>query len=627
MPNQYDSPIFFVKIEIKNIIEMGMNMVKQTNRITRQDVPTEQTWNVADLFSSKASWEEALNHVQNDVKQITEFKGHLGKNSSTLLNALEKFDDFTARLVRLGTYANLRISSDGTNTDYQADMITFASIHAKINAQLTFFETEILMIPKETLEKFHEEEPALNTFKKMLDEIQTKKPFTLSDEVESMLATLAEVLGAPYTTYSRSKASDLTFSPITDKTGNQLPVSEALYEDRYEMDADTNIRRKAYDSFTNSLSQYKHTYASIYATEVTKQVTMAKVRGYDSVTDMLLHPQQVSREMYDNQLTIIQEELAPHMQRFAKLKQKDYQLREMRFSDLKISLDPNFNPETTFSEAKSMILDALSILGPEYHHIMEKAFNNRWIDYADNIGKQSGAFCSSPYGSHPFILMTWTNMMRGAFTLAHELGHAGHFYLANKYQTFTNTRPSTYFVEAPSTLNELLLANHLIEQTNDSRMKRWVISQLLGTYYHNFVTHLLEGEFQRRVYTLAELGTPLTANVLCQQKLETIRNFWGETVVVDESAGLTWMRQPHYYMGLYPYTYSAGLTVATVVAERIKQEGQLAIDDWIKVLKAGGTLKPLQLAKKAGVDMSNPTTIKKAVDYVGSLIDILETDG
>src|SRR5690606_5513876 len=193
-------------------------------------------------------------------------------------------------------------------------------------------------------------------------------------------------------------------------------------------------------------------------------------------------------------------------------------LQKIRFCDLKAPLDPTYDPETTFSEAKQMILDALKVLGPEYIAIMENAIETSWIDYADNVGKQSGAFCSTPYRSHPYILMTWTNKMRGVFTLAHELGHAGHFYLANKYQSYINVESSTYFVEAPSTLNELLLANDLLEKTSDRRMKRWIISSLLDTYYHNFITHLLEGEFQRRIYRLAEEGTPLTADILCREK-------------------------------------------------------------------------------------------------------------
>src|SRR5699024_9869800 len=327
---------------------------------------------------------------------------------------------------------------------------------------------------------------------------------------------------APQMIYQRSKAADMEFDPITDDAGNELPMSAALYEDQYEMAAETTIRRGAYRSFVKTLKQYKNTYAAVYATEVTKQVTMASLRNYDSVTDMLLEPQQVTKEMYHNQLDVIQEELAPHMRRFAKLKKEKLGLDEMRYSDLQAPLDPEFNPETTYEEATETILEALSVMGPEYAEIMKKGIENRWVDRADNVGKATGAFCSSPYGVHPYILVTWTNAMRGAFILAHELGHAGHFYLAGKNQELVNTSPSTYFIEAPSTINELLLAQHLMNKTDDTRMKRWVITQLLGTYYHNFVTHLLEGEYQRRVYALAEAGTPLTEQVLSTQKREAL---------------------------------------------------------------------------------------------------------
>ncbi len=256
--------------------------------------------------------------------------------------------------------------------------------------------------------------------------------------------------------------------------------------------------------------------------------------------------------------------------------------------------------------------------------LSKKGFKERWVDLADNVGKSTGAFCSSPYGSHPYILITWQNTMRDCFTLAHEFGHAGHFYLANKNQCIMNVRPSMYFVEAPSTMNELLLAQHLLATTDDKRMRRWVILQLLGTYYHNFVTHLLEGEYQRRVYTLAEEGGALTATTLTEIKTNVLSTFWGDSVEIDEGAGLTWMRQPHYYMGLYSYTYSAGLTASTAVAQMIKEEGQPAVDRWLDVLRAGGTMKPLELMKHAGVDMSKPDAIRRAVSYVGSLIDELE---
>lgn len=593
-------------------------------RLLRSEVPEEQKWNLTDLFPTFEDWEKELQAVQADITEVTKYKGNLGNDAKTLLNCLTTLEKYRERLVRVFTYASLKSSADGSDPDNQRDSARVSSAGASIGAKLSFVQSELLALPEGQIEQFLNEEEALQLYKKMLDDILEDKPHTLAPEIEETLAALGEVHDAPYMIYSRSKASDMVFDSIKDEDGNELPMSAALYEDRYELEASTKLRRDAYDSFTKTLNQYKNTFAATYATEVTKEVTMSRLRNYESVTDMLLAPQQVTKDMYENQLNVIQEELAPYMRRYAKLKKEKLGLDEMKYSDLKAPLDPEFNPKTTYEEAKSVILDALKVMGPEYTEIMEKGLNERWVDLADNVGKATGAFCSSPYGVHPYILITWTDTMRGAFVLAHELGHAGHFYLAGKNQSLFNTRPSTYFVEAPSTINELLLANHLMSSTDDKRMKRWVITQLLGTYYHNFVTHLLEGEYQRRVYTLAEAGTPLTASVLTQQKREALENFWGDAVTLDEGAGLTWMRQPHYYMGLYPYTYSAGLTVSTAVAKRIQEEGKPAVDSWLEVLKAGGTLKPLDLIKKAGVDMSKPDAIREAVAFVGSLVDELE---
>jgi len=526
-------------------------------------------------------------------------------------------------VILVATYANLRFSEDGTNPVNQTNAGKMASAMAELNAALSFLQTEILALPDGVIESYLEEHKGLREYQLFLEDLLDQKQYTLSPEVEELLASLSEFHGAPYTIYQRSKSSDMQFDNFKTTDGTEYPNSFALFEDEYEQSSNTEVRHKAYESFVKTLRKYQNTYAAVYAAEVKKQVTLARVRGYNSVTEMLLKPQKVTEEMYHNQLDVIQKELAPHMRRYANLKKEVLGLDKMTFVDLKAPLDSEFNPGTTYEEVSETILNALSVMGDEYLDIMKKALSERWVDYADNIGKSTGAFCSSPYGSHPFILMTWSNNMRSAFTLAHELGHAGHFYLANKYQRIFNTRPSTYFVEAPSTMNEMLLAYYLFSQTDEPRMKRWVIMQLLGTYYHNFITHLLEGEFQRRVYDLAEKGVPLTAKVLKEQKGETLRNFWGDAVEIDEGAELTWMRQPHYYMGLYPYTYSAGLTVSTIVSQMIKEEGQPVIDRWLEVLKAGGTKTPLELMKHAGVDMSSPEPISKAVAHVGSLIDEL----
>ncbi|RLQ95449.1 oligoendopeptidase F [Falsibacillus albus] len=602
-----------------------MEKTKQT-RLNRSDVPLEQTWDLGDLFECNEDWSLEMESIPSDLASVTQYKGKLHLGADVLLKCLMAQEQIWKRLVKVVTYSNLRQAEDGTNPENQANSARVATLMSQVNAELSFASSEIISLPDGTIERYLKEEKELWPFKILLEEILDEKPHMLSPETEEALAALGHVHEAPYSIYQLGKLSDMQFDSIKDKNGNELPNSFSLYEDRYELSPDTELRRKAYASFTKTLKQYQNTFAATYATEVNKQVTLAKLRGYESAEHMLLKPQKVTMEMYHNQLDTILNELSPHMQRFALLKKEVLGLDTMKFCDLKAPLDPEFNPKTTYEEASEMILKSLEVMGPEYSAIMAKALSDRWIDISDNVGKSTGAFCSSPYDVHPYILITWTDTMRGAFVLAHELGHAGHFYLANKEQRLFNTRPSTYFVEAPSTMNEMLLSQHMLDETNDTRMENWIITQLLGTYYHNFVTHLLEGEFQRRIYRLAEEGKSLTAKVLCEQKADVLSSFWGDTVEIDEGASMTWMRQPHYYMGLYSYTYSAGLTASTAAAQLIKEEGQPAVDRWLDVLRAGGTKSPLELMKHAGVDMTSPQPIKKAVSYVGSLIDQLENN-
>ena len=595
-------------------------------RLVRSEVPVESTWNLQDLFVSEEAWESALQEIQTDISKFAAFKGTLHKDEKALLECLTAQEQLTMKLVKARTYASLKQSADGTDPVNQANSSKVAAISTNAMASLSFISSEILAFEDGTIEKFLQADPELESFRTgLMDLLETKK-HKLSPETEEVLAALGEVHASPYKVYEMAKLADMEFSSIEDEQGSELPVSFALFESRYEFSPDTDVRRKAYESFVSTLKQYKNTIAAAYSTEVKKQVTLSRLRNYESVTHMLLEPQQVTLEMYNNQIDIIYKELAPHMRRFAQLKQKVLGLDKMMFCDLKAPFEPDFDPRITYEEASKVITESLKIMGPDYTEMLEKGFKERWVDLADNIGKSTGAFCSSPYGSHPYILITWADNMRGCFTLAHEFGHAGHFYLANQNQRIMNVRPSMYFIEAPSTMNEMLLAQHLLnENKDDQQMRRWVILQLLGTYYHNFVTHLLEAEFQRRVYAHAEAGKALTAKTLTELKADVLTGFWGDTVEIDEGASLTWMRQPHYYMGLYPYTYSAGLTASTAVAQLIQEEGQPAVDRWLEVLRAGGTMKPLELLKHAGIDMSTPEPVRKAVTYVGSLIDELES--
>ncbi len=594
-----------------------------TKRLTRAEVPEELTWNLKDIFATEEDWETELAAVARDVTTITEYKGRLGEGPDVFLACLEAQEALQKRLRRVMSYASFRQSADGTDPANQIAMGRAAAVAASIGAETSFFTSEALALPEGTLQRYMEEEPRLREFDRLIERMIARKPHLLHPETEHALAALNEVLSAPSLIYNRSKAADMTFEPIQDSQGNTYPMSFAMYEEAYEKSPDHVLRRNAYASFTKGLKAYQNTYGATWGTEVKKNVIMARLRGYESATDMILSNQEVSLEVYTNLHEIILKELAPHMRRYARLRREVLGLDQLLYCDLEAPLDPDFSAKTTYEEGAKIILKGLSVLGEEYAAIIEEGLYNRWIDLADNIGKSTGAFCSTVPGVHPYILTTWADSMRNVLLLSHELGHAGHGVLTERNQRLSNSRGSMFFTEAPSTINELLVANYVRQQSDDPRMHRWLAMQLLMTYHHNFVRHLIEGELQRRIYILAEKGQPITATVLSEVQGQILADFWGEELTIDDGARLTWMRQPHYYMGLYPYSYSAGLTVGTIVAQAIQDEGQPAVERWLRVLKAGGTKPPMELARMAGVDMTDPASIRKAVDYVGSLVDLV----
>lgn len=590
-------------------------------RLARSEVPVERTWKVEDIFPTVAAWETELNAVTADLSTVTKFKGKLGEGPKMLLGCLEAHEALQVRAQRVMSYASLKQSADATDPANQTAAGRVGALLAKMSSETSFVQSEALALPEGTLDRYLKEGPGLESFRKSIERMIEQKPHQLMPDTEKALAALGEVLEAPSTIYQRSKAIDMTFDPILDSKGESHPMSFAVYEGSYETSPDIVLRRNAWASFTKGLKAYQNTFGATWGTEVKKNVVMAKLRGFPSAVHMLLDRQEVTIDVYNNLHDIILKEIAPHMRRYAQLRKRVLGLDKMLYCDIEAPLDPEFGPKTTFEEGSKIILDGVQIMGPEYSSIIAEGLKNRWIDLADNVGKSTGAFTNSIPGVHPFVLITWTDSMRDALVLSHELGHAGQGVLSQRYQRPSNTRPTMFFIEAPSTINENLVGDRLLSQTTDVRMRRWLIMQFLMTYHHNFVRHLIEGELQRRTYALAEKGQPITANVLSKVQGEILNEFWAGEVEVDDGARLTWMRQPHYYRGLYPYSYSAGLTIGTAVAKVIREEGKPAVERWLDVLKAGGTRKPLELAKMAGVDMTKPDPIRAAVEYVGSLVD------
>lgn len=584
----------------------------------RKDVDQLLTWDLTAIFKTEEEFSSAVKEAQRLTEEVEkEYKGKL--NSAKVINeCLDKMKSLMQIINLAGTYAHLAVAVDQTNSENQERQMKFSNIMSNLNSRLSFVKSEIMEAREEIINEAIEQSKENSGYLK--DIIEAKK-HTLHPEAERVLSALSSTLNSPYSIYNRAKLADMDFGTFT-VDGKEYPLSFVLFENEWEYENNHEIRRAAFKAFSNKLKEYQHTIAAAYQVQVQKEKTLANLRGFDSVIDSLLFHQKVDRELYNRQIDIIMEKLAPHMRKYAKLLQKIHNIDEMTFADLKLVVDPDFEPAITVEGSKKYVEEALSILGEDYLNMVKRAYSERWIDFVQNRGKSTGAFCSSPYGSHPFILISWTERMREVFVLAHELGHAGHFYLAHQNQNIFDTRPFQYFIEAPSTMNEILMANYLMKNSDDPRFKRWVLSSMISrTYYHNFVTHLLEAAYQREVYRIIDEGGSVQAPKLNALKKGVLEKFWGDTVKIIDGAELTWMRQPHYYMGLYPYTYSAGLTIATEVSKRILTEGQAALDDWKEVLKAGGTKTPVELAKMAGVDITTERPLLNTIEHIGNIID------
>ncbi|MGC7706962.1 oligoendopeptidase F [Staphylococcus epidermidis] len=587
---------------------------------SREEVPVRETWDLKDLFTSDQAFYQTLEQVVQMSLDFNHTYYQKLNNIETIEKALDEYERILIEIDRLYNYPELRLSVDTANEEAQKVNAKLNTTSGKLAGLLSFVDSEILELSDDKISELR----SRTKYPHFIKQLQDRKPYQLSADVEKVLATLTPTLRSPFELYGTTKSLDINFESF-DSEGVTYPLDYATFENEYEDHPSPEFRRKSFRAFSDALRQYQHTTAATYNMQVQQEKIEADLRGYDSVIDYLLQDQEVTKDMFDRQIDVIMSDLAPVMQKYAKIIQRVHNLDKMRFEDLKISIDPNFEPEISIEKSKKYIYGALNVLGDDYVKMLESAYDYRWIDFAQNKGKDTGAYCASPYVTHSYVFISWTGKMAETFVLAHELGHAGHFTLAQKHQNLLESEASMYFVEAPSTMNEMLMANYLFNSSNDPRFKRWVIGSILSrTYYHNMVTHLLEAAYQREVYRRVDNGESLTVPLLNEIMLNTYKAFFGDTVEMTDGVELTWMRQPHYYMGLYSYTYSAGLTIGTVVSQCIKNEGQPAVDRWLKTLQAGGSQSPIELAQIAGVDITTDAPLKETINYISNLVDELE---
>lgn len=582
----------------------------------RSEFPENELWDLTALYKDRQDFLLAIEKALQDIDLFKRnYEGRL-TSVDDFTQALIEIEHIYIQMSHIGTYAFMPQTTDFSDESFAQIAQAGDDFMTKASVALSFFDTALANADLDVLDTL-EKNPYFSAAIRMA---KIQKEHLLSPDVEKALANLREVINAPYDIYTKMRAGDFDMDDF-EVDGKTYKNSFVSYENFYQNHENAEIREKAFRSFSKGLRKHQNTAAATYLAKVKSEKLLADMKGYASVFDYLLAEQEVDRSLFDRQIDLIMTEFGPVAQKFLKHVAQVNGLEKMTFADWKLDIDNDLNPEVSIDGAYDLVMKSLAPLGQEYTKEIERYQTERWVDFAANANKDSGGYAADPYKVHPYVLMSWTGRMSDVYTLIHEIGHSGQFIFSDNHQSYFNTHMSTYYVEAPSTFNELMLSDYLEHQFDDPRQKRFALAhRLTDTYFHNFITHLLEAAFQRKVYTLIEEGGTFGADQLNAMMKEVLTDFWGDAVDIDDDAALTWMRQAHYYMGLYSYTYSAGLVISTAGYLNLKHNPNGA-KEWLDFLKSGGSRTPLDTAMLIGADIATEKPLRDTIQFLSDTVD------
>ncbi len=577
---------------------------------SRSEIKTEDTWRLEDIFATDEAWEKEFKDIQSALPKLGEFKGKLGQSATTLFEALSYQDEVMERLGKLYTYAHMRYDQDTTNSTYQALNDRARTLYTQAASISSYVVPEILSLDEAKLKTFLQEKEELKLYEHALDEINRQRPHVLSAEKEELLAEASEVLGSSSNTFGMLNNADLTFPSIKDEDGEEVEITHGRYV-RFLESEDRRVREDAFKAVYGKYDEFKNTFASTLSGTVKKDNFSAKVRNYESARQAALSSDNISEEVYENLVNTVHQNL-DLLQRYVKLRKEVLQLDEVHMYDLYTPLVKDVKMEVPYEKAKEYILKGLEPLGEDYISILEDGFNNRWVDVHENKGKRSGAYSSGAYGTNPYILMNWQDNVNNLFTLAHEFGHSVHSYYTRNNQPYQYGDYSIFVAEVASTCNEALLNHYLLNTIEDEKQRLYLLNHFLEGFRGTVFRQTMFAEFEHLIHQKAQDGEPLTPELLTKTYYDLNKKYFGEDIVVDEEIGLEWARIPHFYYNYYVYQYATGYSAATALSNQILEEGKPAVNRYIDFLKAGSSDYPIEVLKKAGVDMTTSQPIEEA---------------
>ncbi len=590
--------------------------------LKRSEVKEENTWKVSDMYASIAEWEQALNQVKEIADRIAGMEGRVTESAANLYQVLKDCDAYGEIIDLAFNYAQRLYDQDRNDSTHQAMSQKVYGVWADVAGMISFIEPEILAVPEEQLETFYKELPELESYRGKIAEIQRLRGHSLSAEMEKLLAMTSEMSQTPEQVFAVMNSADIRFPEITDENGEKVRLTHGNYV-LFLQSADRRVRKEAFEAMYSVYKQFVNTFAGLYNGQVKQQIFFAKARKYDSTLDAALTANNVSVKVYENLLDTVSANM-DKLHRYVKLRKKCLGLDELHMYDIYTPMIADAARKVPFEEAKETVLKALAPLGEEYVAKVKEGFENRWIDVYENEGKCTGAYSAGAYGTHPYVLLNYSETLDDMFTLAHEMGHAMHSFYSNSTQPFTYAEYKLFVAEVASTCNEVLLMEYLLKNTIDKKERAYLLNHYLDSFKGTVYRQTMFAEFEKESNRMAEQGESLTAESLNELYLKLNQKYYGTDIISDEEIAFEWAKIPHFYYNFYVYQYATGFSAAVALARGILKEGEPAVERYKKFLCGGCSKSPLELLKIAGVNLESPKPVQDALDVFGEILDEIE---
>lgn len=588
----------------------------------RKDFKENLKWNVQDLYKTEEDYEKDYQFVKEHLKDYGKYQGHLLDNENILYEALS-FDNHLSKILeRIYVYAHINNDSDTTEVKYQAMYGKAYKLYEEYQEACSFLVPEILKGDRALIEEYVKKNSKLKEYERVLTDIFRLKEHVLSDKEEKILSSLSTTFSIPDQVYSYLTDADMKFGTIKNKDGKKVELNEKTYHEFIESN-DRSERKQAFTKLLTTYGNFKNTYANLLASEVNNNNKIAQIRGYKSAREASLYQNEIPEEIYDFLIDTVKKNVAP-LSKFWKIKSKALGFNKLHIYDTNTAMSRGITKKYSEKEAEELLYQALNGLGDNYINDLKQAFQQRWIDFCPNDGKRNGAYCTACYSVHPYVLLSYNGTLENVSTLAHELGHAMHYYYAIQNQSYQDYGYSIFVAEVASQVNQILLSKYLISKTDNVEEKIYLIDDLIRDFKATIYRQTMFADFEKTIHEAQQKGEVLTHEYLCSTYYKLNQEYMGENIVIDELIQYEWERIPHFYMNFYVYQYATAYAAAIKIAMDIFNHKDGAKEKYLEFLKLGCTKTPVASLKVAGVDMTQKETLNDAFAYFDDLVNELK---